>query len=226
MHLTVLYAVIMLINNLMVVAPHPDDETIGAGGLISKVNRQGGKVTVVCVTCPNDTRASELATAVDMLGGADLRILTQFPTRWLDDRPLVDLVRPMENILDEIRPTALVMPSPMSFHQEHRATANAVLAATRPSGSTGRHRPDLIACYEEIPDYWSLTGDSPRVNWFVELSGDMLADKTSAMKAHQSQDRPSPSERSYHALHSLATMRGAQAGTQYAEAYEVRLWRS
>lgn len=221
-----MYSIYMLIDNLMVIAPHPDDETIGAGGLISKVNRAGGKVTVVCVTCPNELRASELRTAVDTLGGADLHILTKFPTRWLDDRPLVDLVRPMEQIIDEISPTVIVMPSPQSFHQEHRATANAVLAATRPSGGTGRHRPKIIACYEEIPDYWSTTGDNLRLNWFVELTADMVADKTSAMKAHTSQDRPVPSERSLTALQSLATVRGAQCGAQYAEAYEVRLWLS
>lgn len=216
----------MLIDNLMVFAPHPDDETIGSGGLISKTNREGGKVTVVCVTCPNDERAAELNEAITILGGADIRILTKYPTRWLDDRPLVDLVRPIEKLINEIKPTVIVIPTPLSFHQEHRVTAEAVLAATRPSGATGNYRPPIIACYEEMSDHWTTNGDSSRINWFVQLTGDMVADKTSAMKAHKSQDRPVPSERSHQAIQSLAIVRGAQCGTQYAEAYEVRLWLS
>src|SRR5512143_3590489 len=35
---------------LMVFAPHPDDETLGAGGLIQRVLATGGKVRVVFVT--------------------------------------------------------------------------------------------------------------------------------------------------------------------------------
>jgi hypothetical protein len=34
----------------IVLAPHPDDETLGAGGLIAKLCRQGAAVTVVAIT--------------------------------------------------------------------------------------------------------------------------------------------------------------------------------
>ncbi len=37
-------------ERLLVIAPHPDDETLGAGGLIQRVRAAGGKVRVVLIT--------------------------------------------------------------------------------------------------------------------------------------------------------------------------------
>lgn len=37
-------------TNLLVVAPHPDDETLGAGGLMQRVHAAGGDVSVVYLT--------------------------------------------------------------------------------------------------------------------------------------------------------------------------------
>src|SRR6266436_180186 len=37
-------------TRLLVVSPHPDDETLGAGGLIQRVLHRGGAVAVVLVT--------------------------------------------------------------------------------------------------------------------------------------------------------------------------------
>lgn len=37
-------------ERLLVIAPHPDDETIGAGGLIQRVHAAGGEVRVVLIT--------------------------------------------------------------------------------------------------------------------------------------------------------------------------------
>jgi LmbE family N-acetylglucosaminyl deacetylase len=37
-------------ERLLVVAPHPDDETLGAGGLVQRVRAQGGSVRIVLIT--------------------------------------------------------------------------------------------------------------------------------------------------------------------------------
>ena len=37
-------------TRLLVVAPHPDDETLGAGGLMERVHESGGRVNVVYLT--------------------------------------------------------------------------------------------------------------------------------------------------------------------------------
>ena len=62
-------------TRLLVVAPHPDDETLGAGGLMERVHESGGRVNVVYLTdgdgYPEGVRTEdhvESPTAVDYRG--------------------------------------------------------------------------------------------------------------------------------------------------------------
>jgi LmbE family N-acetylglucosaminyl deacetylase len=69
----------------LVLAPHPDDETLGAGGLIHHYGQRRLRVTIVSVTdgeaaCPEiddlaRIRRRELGLALDMLSAADARII-------------------------------------------------------------------------------------------------------------------------------------------------------
>jgi LmbE family N-acetylglucosaminyl deacetylase len=54
-------------TRLVVVAPHPDDETLGAGGLVQRVLRDGGTVRIVALTSGDGFReaASGLAGGVE-----------------------------------------------------------------------------------------------------------------------------------------------------------------
>jgi LmbE family N-acetylglucosaminyl deacetylase len=68
----------------LVLAPHPDDETLGAGGLIAKLCRAGVSVTVVAITDGEGayadtpdlgaTRILEQTEALDRLGVPNSRI--------------------------------------------------------------------------------------------------------------------------------------------------------
>lgn len=74
---------------LVVVAAHPDDETLGAGGLIAECAERGVPVTVVLVTDgagshPDDPRigrrrAGELLVALDLLGVTAAPVMLGFP---------------------------------------------------------------------------------------------------------------------------------------------------
>ncbi|MDJ0333802.1 PIG-L family deacetylase [Salinibacterium sp. G-O1] len=73
------------VDELIVVAAHPDDETLGAGGLIALCSRRGIPVTVVVVTDGGASgepgivaeRSRELAAATDILaaGGRDITVI-------------------------------------------------------------------------------------------------------------------------------------------------------
>ena len=87
----------LLGERLLVLAPHPDDEVIGCGGLIAKHLREGRAVRVVVATDGAEAdqsvgdrdayrarRESESRRALAILGDADIHFL-RFPDRALDD---------------------------------------------------------------------------------------------------------------------------------------------
>lgn len=205
-------------------APHPDDEVLGAGGLISRLSRTGREAIICCGRIPNRERLDELNKSAHILGGTTSILTGSKAAERLDSIPAADLVAMVERELREQTPDCLLIPEPMSFHQEHRALANACLAACRPSAGSDRHRPALICTYEAPFDTWTLGGGGPASTMFVTLEERDVKAKQEAMLAHKSQVRDFPSERSVEAIEALARLRGAQSGVMFAESYVVRRW--
>src|SRR5437870_11099503 len=76
-------------ERLLVLAPHPDDEVIGCGGLVALHLREGRKVRVVVATDGGEAgepgeRQRESRAAVASLGSAEVEFLN-FPDRHLAD---------------------------------------------------------------------------------------------------------------------------------------------
>lgn len=208
------------VRRLLVLAPHADDEVLGAGGLMARASDQGVEVTAVCAVTEGPERGREFERAAKILGpDIATRVIWRDHTRWLDEMRSADLVSAIEHIIQEIKPDMVVMPEQSAFHQEHRAVSLAAIAATRPSGGTRRHRPTLIAAYEQVTDAWPPNRGVPRPNLTVDLTEAELDRKCAAMSAHASQVRQVPSERSEEAIRALARLRGAQAGVEFAEVF-------
>lgn len=218
------------LSRLMVFAPHPDDEVIGAGGTIAKASEAGVAIAVVYGSLFAEPRRSEgLAGLNEVADGRDVTVFELFsewePTMsWPVSLTAHDAVGLIEPILADWKPDWLLIPDFSSYHQDHRLMAQAALAATRPAGDTARHRPQLVATWEQTADHWSgrETAGSPTL--FVSLSEHQMTCKLAGMAAHESQMRDVPSERSLTALASLARVRGAQSGVPYAEAFRVLRW--
>jgi LmbE family N-acetylglucosaminyl deacetylase len=224
----------MIFNNsflpkrVMVLAPHPDDEIIGTGGLLSRLTREKSDALVVYGSMPNDVRRAEAVHGLSILDDFDGRIDYEhlyFDTDGdLDMKPMKELVSDIEEHIQRFTPDMVIMPEPGGFHQDHRAIAEAAIAALRPNGGTFNYRPPIVAVYEEPSDYWTLETEQHHPILYVSLTDEDIERKCQAMKSHISQDRPHPSERSVEAIRALAILRGAQAGVHLAEAYEVRRW--
>jgi len=218
----------LLPKRVMVLAPHPDDEILGAGGLLSRLSREKSDALVIYGSMPNETRRQEAVQGLSILDDWDGRInyeyLYEDTDGDLDQLPMKRIVTDIEDHIQKFLPDLVIMPEPGGFHQDHRAIAQGALAALRPNGGTFNFRPPIVAVYEEPSDYWTLETEQHHPILYVTLTGEDIERKCQAMKSHLTQDRPHPSERSVEAIRALATLRGAQAGVHLAEAYEVRRW--
>src|SRR5436309_181654 len=114
-------------ERLLVLAPHPDDEVIGCGGLVALHLRERRKVHVVIATDGAQAgdaaqRESESRAALASLGDATIEFL-RFPDRKLADaRELDDRI---SAILREWKPDLIAVPSPLEIHPDHVALSRA-----------------------------------------------------------------------------------------------------
>ncbi len=137
----------------LVLAPHPDDETLGPGATVALAARAGVRVEVVILTdgaMQGDAavRAEEARRAAAVLGVAEVQL-------WgLRDRSLrpedVALRRRLVRLLATGGAETLLLPSPVELHPDHRAVALAVQRAYRWLTWLGWRQggPEHVACYE------------------------------------------------------------------------------
>lgn len=127
-------------SSLLVLAPHPDDEVFGCGGLLSLAARQGVAAAVVVLTdgaVAGDAvaREAECRQAAEVIGYAGEPAALQF---WrLPDRGLVPdelLVTRLRELLRTRCPQWLLAPSPFEVHPDHRAASRGAIEAVAGSG--------------------------------------------------------------------------------------------
>lgn len=123
----------------VIVVPHPDDETLGAGGMIARLRSCGVKVTVVAVTdgenaYPDtanlgEVREREQSVALDRLGvGPDHVRRLRFPDSGVAAREqdLIDLLLPV--VSSDVH---IVAPWQKDFHPDHEACGRAAEAVAK-----------------------------------------------------------------------------------------------
>lgn len=124
-------------GHAVVVAPHPDDETLGAGGLIFTCLQRNMKVTVISVTdgeaaCPEvpmleAVRRGELVGAMRALGLAQTDIFRL----GLPDGDLRNCEVELVKSLAQCLPDGAIIVSPFEYdgHPDHEAAARACRTA-------------------------------------------------------------------------------------------------
>ncbi|MEK6374172.1 MAG: PIG-L family deacetylase [Acidobacteriota bacterium] len=110
-------------ERLLVLAPHPDDEVIGCGGLVALHLREGRKVQVVVATdggAAGDARQREAESraALASLGDAEIEFL-HFPDRGLAESGGFSAA--LRDILVHFRPDLIAVPSAIEIHPDHLA---------------------------------------------------------------------------------------------------------
>ena len=212
----------------LVIAPHPDDETLGVGGTIRKLADAGWQVNVLTVAAHmpplyskdvHEGTVREARAAHEVLGVTESTFLDN-PALSLSTMPLAQLNHTIHEEITRVIPDALFIPF-YDRHIDHRCVFDACMVAARPVG-VGRHL-KIVAAYETISEtHWTAPGVEPQFapTLFIDITEQIDA-KLDAMSKFESQIHPFPGPRSLEALKGLATFRGSQSGHAYAEAFHV-----
>lgn len=123
------------VRSLLVLAPHPDDEVFGCGGLLALAAEQGVDAQVVVVSDGGQggdvpVRQAESLAALHALGFADAPQRMRF-WRFKDREVVPDaaLMGSIQQALLEQDPQWLLAPSPFEVHPDHRSVCLAAIAA-------------------------------------------------------------------------------------------------
>lgn len=215
--------------SIAVVAPHPDDETLGAGGSLLRHAAQGDDVHwIIATSIPVETsfggldgatRQVEIEVVGRAFGFASIQQLPNEPAR-LDTVPLGDLVRQVQAAIATVAPSTVYVPWPGDAHSDHRLTFEAVVAATK---SFRSQTVTQILAYETLSETNFATNPLVpmfRPTRFHDVTGFFSA-KLEILGHWTSEVHEHPWPRSETAVTSLATLRGSECGAMYAEAFAV-----
>ena len=213
-------------QRVLVIAPHPDDEVLGAGGTVARFSDTGAEVVIAIVTkgaAPLFAEAAaanvrrEARAAHAHLGVARTVFLDQ-PAARLDEVPHYQLNRALGELVREVAPDTLLLPFVGDIHLDHQLTFLSAMVAARPHGAAF---PGRILCYETLSETnWNAPFMTPSFvpNVFVDISA-QLERKLEAMRLYDSQQRDFPHERSLAAIRALAMLRGSTVHRPAGEAF-------
>lgn len=168
---------------VLVISPHPDDESLGCGGTIRKLVADGAEVRVLFLTSgeagghdlPADgvgsMRESEAVRACEILGAGE-------PAFWREPdgglQPSDRLVDRLVTVIESSPPELLYVTHPQEDHADHRAAAALVKRAVTELAVSPR-----VLHYE----VWTPL---QRIDEIVDIT-DFIDDKMAAIRAHESQ---------------------------------------
>lgn len=214
-------------KKVIVIAPHPDDETLGCGGTILRHAAEGDKVSWVIMTGMHTEngfsqervlqRDKEIETVAAKYEFISVHKLG-FPTATLDQIPLADLVGALSKVLTTESPEYVYVPFPGDVHTDHRVVFDVAMACTKWFRYPSVRR---ILAYETISETdfgINPVLDSFKPNVFVDISR-FLETKLKIMKLYDGEMGVFPFPRSEESLRALASVRGSMAGCMSAEAF-------
>lgn len=224
-----------LFNRTLILTPHCDDETIGCGGLIHKLNRtnQSSKILIVVVARSEGfshninryisfrERTREMENALLNLGNStEVEFLSEssdycYNDGELDIVPKKVYITELDKIISRFKPSAVLFPY-ASHHQDHKLVNEVALAALRPSFNTNFIK--LKAMYEyPYYDSWNVN-KIDLTKLYIDLDESDIKAKSAALACYKSQvqrNELDPLDQS--AILDLAKVRGREVSTSYAE---------
>ncbi|MEZ4704595.1 MAG: PIG-L deacetylase family protein [Bdellovibrionota bacterium] len=217
----------MSMKNVLIVAVHPDDETLGAGGTILKYKEQGHSVHWLIVTKAEpkmgfsqqsiDLREQEISAVSQKYAFDSIHKLNFGATR-LDQYTNKEIIDQLVPILETIQPHDIFLPFWGDVHTDHKRTFECFFPILK---SFRLPFIESIFCMETLSETdfaLQSSHQSFQPNYFVNIEP-YIEKKLDIMKIYKSEIAPPPFPRSLENIEALSKYRGGSSGYKYAEAF-------
>lgn len=213
--------------NVVVVAPHPDDETLGCGGTLLRHIAEGDKVCWLIVTRMTEgsgfprekllKRQEEISLVADAYGFDTLECLG-FPTTQLDTLPMATIVSRIAEVFQKLLPEMVYCPFAGDVHSDHNVVFKAIESCSKWFRFPSIKKIVLYETMSETDTAFEVNSERFKPNLFVDISA-YLDRKIEIMELFEGETGEFPFPRSEKALCSLAAYRGSSSGYEAAEAF-------
>jgi len=215
-------------DKVLVIAPHPDDESLGCGGTLLRRKSEGAELAWLIVTGMSEKdgwskerisdRSIEIKTVAKSIGFSKQYDLG-LPTTRLDRVPKNEIINKFSEVFREYEPTEILTPHYSDVHTDHRAVFEATEACSKWFRYPSIKR---VLAYETLSetDYGLGSFEGFKPNYFVDIS-EFIKNKLEVVNIYKSEIGNFPFPRSIEALEALAKLRGSMSGYVAAEAFQL-----
>lgn len=213
--------------NVLVVSPHPDDETLGAGGSLLKLKRQGHKIFWLNVTdmkaedgWSDDKikhRQMQIGAIKDYFSFDGFYNLSFTPTK-LSNMDEGEIIGAIKKVYDKVKPQWIMIPGRYDAHSDHHVVYNCCMAAAKTFRAPYIKRITTMEIVSETD--FGFQDEKFDPNLFIDITEE-LEGKIEAMKIYDTEIEEVPFPRSLENIRALAAVRGGIAQARYAEAFSI-----
>ena len=219
--------------NVLVIAPHADDEVLGCGGTIVKHVQDGDVVTVILV-CDRDTsyhtdsdkqydipqkQWREANQCKDVLQYQNIARL-RFKDMHVDEYGYRNIISKLEHVYNKVLPDVVYIPNNTDINTDHQYISDACLIVCRPMQA---NPPTRVLMYEIPSSTNQFFSHKPifTPNYYIELTEHQLHDKINGLMKYTDEVLPYPNPRSVEGLNTYAQMRGMECNCKLAESFHL-----
>lgn len=212
-------------SKYLIVATHPDDETLGAGGLILRKKAEGNQVYVLNMTHMDVSygyeedrvarRNNEIETMTkhyNLDGYYNLKLRPSGMASYLEE----ELLQKISSVINEVKPDVIVLPYYKDVHSDHRVTFDLCYACTKSFRYPFIKKILMMETPSETD--FALANYTFKPNYFVDIS-EYIDKKVDIVKIFNGEILEHPFPRSERNIRAYGTTRGAMIGVDSAEAF-------
>jgi len=210
-------------NKILVVAVHPDDETLGCGGTLLKHKANGDQIHwLICTTLKKDNnyyhiREKEIKKVSKLFDFNSYHHL-EFETSKIDQYSMVELIEKISRVINKIKPNTIYLPFRNDVHSDHKKIFEASYSCTKSFRYSFIKKIYMMETLSETEFSLNNKKDIFVPNTFVNISK-YINKKIRIMKVYKSEISKFPFPRSEKNIRALANFRGATCGYKHAESF-------
>lgn len=209
-------------QNILVLAAHPDDETLGCGATIHKLSSEGHNIELITFTdgvgsrLNGEKNRNPKLKEVSQILGISKSTSGDFPDNSMDSVPILNLAKFIEDNTNE-NYDIIFTHHINDLNVDHQLVTKAALAAFRPQSGL---KTKIYSYYIPSSTDYNPLSNFDGISYFSHDKQNLDA-KIRALRVYDNEMRKYPHSRSYENVTNLMKVWGSEVGLFYAEKFKL-----